>query len=236
MRRREGRHGYNHHSVSDLVIDGQDFTLNFNGLCTGIEMDWVRKIVFKNFNLGSGRRFNSPVWVRFKTSILKQEPWNWYSIPNTTSTKTPSWKPSHPGIGRITIGRSPTLLRTRAFLPEAIRSIWVAGDSRFLIGAFQNGDVVLALYFAGEAAALVINDSFDVDVEHFRSTRTTRRASPARRRTRSNNVQNRYGQSGFDAHTASIQTYPPDNCAISTHLLDRSRSINVICSPQHNHY
>jgi hypothetical protein len=164
-----GLNGYNHWQitrVSDLEIDGQGSTLNFNGLCKGIEMDWVQRIAFKNFNmdwptvqlagLGTVRNVNT----ESATMELVFDS-NYHVDKNTVMEAITSWD------------------RTNNYWalanPAQDESFPPSGYTKYLGGqtfevpdwaGFNNGDGVIARFFGGEAAAVSINDSYDVNVEN----------------------------------------------------------------------
>jgi hypothetical protein len=164
-----GANGYNHWqitNVTDLTIDGQGSTLNFNGLCRGIEMDWVQRIVFKNFNLdwpkvqlaGLGTVQHVNVQAGTMELVLDSK----YRVDkNTVMEAITSWDRKN-NYWSLTS-------------PAQDESFPAQGYAKYLGGqrfeapdwaGFQNGDTVIARYFAGEAAAVVINDSLDVDVDN----------------------------------------------------------------------
>ncbi|HLW88747.1 MAG TPA: right-handed parallel beta-helix repeat-containing protein [Terriglobales bacterium] len=163
-----GANGYNHWqitNVTDLTIDGQGSTLNFNGLCRGIEMDWVQRIVFTNFNLdwpkvqlaglGIVQKVNPQAGTmelvfdskyQVDKNTVMEAITSWDRKNNYWSLTNPAQDESFPAHGYTKY----------------------LGGQRFEVpdwAGFQNGDTVIARYFAGEAAAVVINDSFDVDVD-----------------------------------------------------------------------
>ena len=164
-----GANGYNHWqitSVSDLVIDGQGSTLNFNGLCKGIEMDGVARIVFQNFNLdwpdvqlaglGTVQKVNP------QTATMELVFDSTYQVDkNTVMEAITSWdRTNH--YWSLTNGA-----QDESFPPAGYTKY--LGAQKFEVpdwAGFNDGDTVIARFFAGEAAAVVINDSFDVNLEN----------------------------------------------------------------------
>lgn len=162
-----GSNGNNHWQISyatDLVIDGQGSTLNFNGLCEGIELDWVQRVVFRNFTidwpnvqlaaLGTVKNVNEnsstmelvidPAYKVDKNTVIEALT-SWDRANNYWSLTTPQEDEGIEGYATYKSGQT-------FQVPD-----WAG---------FQNGDTVIARYFAGESAAVVINDSQDVSVEN----------------------------------------------------------------------
>lgn len=163
-----GANGYVHWlmtNVTDLVIDGQGSTLNFNGLCQGIQMDWVQRIVFKNFNLDWPKIqvaglatvqnvdanplkmqlvFDSEYPVNKNTVIEAITSWdrtnNYWSLTNPSEDE---YLP--PGQTKYLGGQT-------IEVPD-----WVG---------FENGDTALVRFFAGEAPAFTVDDSQDITLDN----------------------------------------------------------------------
>jgi Right handed beta helix region len=165
-----GANGYNHWeiaNITDLVIDGQGSTLNFNGLCEGIEMDWVQRVAFKNFTIdwpkvelaGLGTVQNVDATAGTMELLIDS---NYHVDRSTPIEAITSWD---------TINNYWSLAN-----PAEDESIPVGkGYTKYLGGhlfqvpdwaSFNNGDRVIARFFAGEAPAVVINDSQDVSIEN----------------------------------------------------------------------
>lgn len=153
-------------SVADLVIDGQGSTLNFNGLCKGIEMDWVQRIEFKNFNVDWPR-----VHLAALATVQSVDPKagtmkllidsNYHIDKNTVIEAVTSWDRrnnywslTHPAEDESLAPQGCMHYKggQTCELPEYVR--------------FQAGDTVIARYYGGEAPAFNVNDSQDVTLEN----------------------------------------------------------------------
>jgi hypothetical protein len=163
-----GANGFQHWeiaNVKDLVINGQGSTLNFNGLCKGIEMDWVQRLVFENFTMD---------WPKVQLAALG-------TIRNVNG-KTGTMElmiDSNCLVGKNTVIESITAwdrmnnywsLKTPAEDEGMDQShLQYLGGQTFKVpnwAGFNDGDTVIARYFAGEAPAVTINASQDVTIEH----------------------------------------------------------------------
>jgi len=163
-----GANGYQHWlmaKVTDLTIDGQGSTLNFNGLCQGIQMDGVQRIVFKNFNLAWPKiqlaSLATVEGVNTQTQTMKLVFDSNYRVDaNTVIEYITAWDREHDYWSLKTPNED------QGLNPSGSRYL---GGQTFLVpnGAdFHDGDTVLVRHFDGEAAAVVINDSDDVDVDN----------------------------------------------------------------------
>ena len=162
-----GANGYQHWeiaNVTDLVIDGQGSTLNFNGLCKGIEMDWVQRIVFKNFNID---------WPKVQVAVLGT-----IQNVNTQAGTMQVVIDSNYHVDKNPVIESITLWDRQNNYWSLINPsedegvegyVKYAGGQTFnapdWVG-FQNGDSVVARFFAGEAPAVTVDDSQDVTIEN----------------------------------------------------------------------
>jgi hypothetical protein len=164
-----GANGYVHWQivkVTDLTIDGRGSTLNFNGLCQGIQMDGVQRIAFKNFNLAWPKiqlaSLATVEGVNSQTQTMKLvfDP-NYHVDENTVFEYFTAWDREH----------NYWSLKTPNEDEGANYSTYrYLGGQTFLVyngsqAIFHDGDTVLARHFAGEAPALVIIESDDVDVD-----------------------------------------------------------------------
>jgi hypothetical protein len=164
-----GSNGYQHWeiaSITDLTIDGQGSTLNFNGLCLGIEMDFVQRVVFKNFNID---------WPKVQLAALATV----QNVNMNAGLMDLAVDPSYPIDKNAPVEAITTWDRANNYWslinPGEDESIPVGkGYTTYLGGqiirvpdwaGFNNGDAVLVRFFAGEAPAVTVNDSQDFTIE-----------------------------------------------------------------------
>jgi hypothetical protein len=162
-----GANGYQHWymaKITDLTIDGQGSTLNFNGLCEGIQMDGVQRISFKNFNLAWPKiqlaSLATVEGVNTQTGTMKLVfDSNYHVDAHTVMEYLTAWDREHNYWSLKTPNEDQGLNDNFRYL----------GGQTFLVpnGAdFHDGDTVLVRHFDGEAPAVVINDSDDVDIDN----------------------------------------------------------------------
>ena len=163
-----GANGYVHWlitSVTDLVIDGQGSTLNFNGFCQGIQMDWVQRIVFKNFNLD---------WPKVQVAGLATV----QNVDTNTSKMELVFDSKYPVEKYTVIEAITSWDRTNNYWSltnPSVDEYLPPGNTKYLgnqtievpdwVG-FQNGDTALVRFFAGEAPAFTVDDSKDVTIDN----------------------------------------------------------------------
>ena len=163
-----GANGYVHWlmtSVTDLVIDGQGSTLNFNGFCQGIQMDWVHRIVFKNFNID---------WPKVQVAGLPTV----QNVDANTSKMQLVFDSEYPVEKNTVIEAITSWDRTNSYwsLTNPSEDEYLPpGYTKYLGGqtfevpdlaGFQDGDTALVRFFAGEAPAFTVDDSQDVTLDN----------------------------------------------------------------------
>ncbi len=154
--------------VSDLVIDGQGSTLNFSGLCKGIEVSRAQRIVLRNFTLD---------WPRVQLASLGTV----QSISSDTSHPTMNIivDPQFPVDSSTVVDAITSWDRTHGYWSldapaddEGMDPAHTAylGNQTLQVGlfipGFRVGETVILRHFSGEAAALTINASQDVTVDN----------------------------------------------------------------------
>ncbi len=152
-------------NVTDLVIDGQGSTLNFNGLCQGIQMDWAQRIVFKNFNID---------WPKVQVAALATV----QNVDANTSKMQLVFDPAYPVDKNTVIEAITSWDRANNYwsLTNPSEDEYLPrGHTRYLGGqtfevpdwvGFQNGDTALVRFFAGEAPGFTVDDSQDVTIDN----------------------------------------------------------------------
>jgi hypothetical protein len=165
-----GANGHNHWEIAnimDLLIDGQGSTLNFNGLCEGMEMDWVQRVVFKNFIIdwpkvelaGLGTVQNVDATAGTMELLIDS---NYHVNKSTAIEAITSWDTANNYWSLASPAEDESIPVDKGYTKYLGGRLFQVPDW----ASFNNGDRVIARFFAGEAPAVVINDSQDVSIEN----------------------------------------------------------------------